>query len=77
MKIGKKGEKGEVVLYVDARGGVIRIPSQTPLKFERIHVKPLNPDSRFERGEKVYICDVKNGFLLVDNDKKLIKRRWY
>ena len=74
MKIGKKGE---VVLYVDVREGIIRIPSQTPLKFERIHVKPLNPDSRFERGEKVCICDVKKGFILVDNDKKLIKRRWY
>lgn len=69
------GKKGEVVLPVDYRGGVIKIPSLTPMRFERIHVKPLDPESQFEREEVVYICDVKNGFLLVDNDKKLIKRR--
>ncbi|TFG25999.1 MAG: hypothetical protein EU532_10965 [Promethearchaeota archaeon] len=69
------GIKGEVVLMVDHRGGVIKIPSQTPLKFERLHVKPLKYDSQFEKGEKVYICDVKYGFLLVDNNKKLIKNR--
>ncbi len=45
------------------------------MRFERIHVKPLHPESEFEREEVVYICDVKNGFLLVDNNKKLIKRR--
>ena len=52
------GKKGEVILYVDERGGVIKIPSQTPMKFEKIHVKPLNSDSRFERGEKVYILSL-------------------
>ena len=71
------GKKGEVILYVDERGGVIKIPSHTPMKFERVHVKSLNPDSRFEKGEKVYICDVKNGFLLVDPNKNLIKKRRY
>jgi hypothetical protein len=69
------GRKGEVILPVDYRGGIIKIPSSTPMRFERIHVKPLHPESEFEREEVVYICDVKNGFLLVDNDKKLIKRR--
>ena len=69
------GTKGEVTLPIDFRGGIIRIPSSTPMRFERIHVKPLHPESEFEREEVVYICDVKNGFLLVDNDKKLIKRR--
>ena len=69
------GLQGEVILMVDHRGGVIKIPSHTPLKFERIHVKPLKLDSQFEKGETVYICDVRNGFLLVDIDKKLIKRR--
>ncbi|MFX1393025.1 MAG: hypothetical protein ACFFAH_05555 [Promethearchaeota archaeon] len=69
------GKKGEVILGVDNRGGVIKIPSYTPMRFERIHVKPLKPDSRFEKGEKVYICDVKNGFLLVDHNKNLIKNR--
>lgn len=69
------GEKAEVTLRIDERGGVIKIPSHTPMRFERIHVKPLNPKSQFEREEKVYICDVKNGFLLVDNNKNLIKKR--
>jgi len=69
------GKKGEVVLPIDYRGGIIKIPSPTPMRFERIHVKSLHPESEFGREEIVYICDVKNGFLLVDNDKKLIKRR--
>lgn len=71
------GKKGEVTLGVDNRGGIIRIPSSTPMRFERIHVKPLKPHSRFAIGEKVYICDVKNGFLLIDNNKKLIKKTRY
>ncbi len=69
------GIQGEVLLKVDERGGVIKIPSNTPMKFERLHVKPGVNASHFERGEKVYICDVRNGYLLVDNNKKLIKRR--
>ncbi|TFG21343.1 MAG: hypothetical protein EU529_13665 [Promethearchaeota archaeon] len=71
------GKKGEVTLGVDNRGGIIRIPSSTPMRFERIHVKPLKPNSRFALGEKVYICDVRNGFLLIDNNKKLIKKTRY
>ncbi|MFX0139850.1 MAG: hypothetical protein ACFFDN_39785 [Candidatus Hodarchaeota archaeon] len=71
------GKKGEVTLGVDNRGGIIRIPSSTPMRFEKIHVKPLKPDSRFAIGEKVYICDVRNGFLLIDNNKKLIKKTRY
>ena len=69
------GIKGEVLLPVDERGGIIKIPSNTPMRFERLHVKPLFDSFQFERGEKVYICDVKNGFLLVDNNKKSIRRR--
>ncbi len=69
------GKQGEVILPIDIRGGIIKIPSPTPMRFERIHVKPLHPESEFKREEVVYICDVRNGFLLVDNDKKLIKRR--
>jgi hypothetical protein len=69
------GREAEVVLRVDERGGVIKIRSYTPMRYERIHVKPLNPESQFVREEKVYICDVKNGFLLVDNNKNLIKKR--
>ncbi|MFX0004797.1 MAG: hypothetical protein ACFE9J_15120, partial [Candidatus Hermodarchaeota archaeon] len=69
------GIKGEVILPIDARGGVIKIPSSTPMRFERIHVKPVFETSEFERGDYVYICDVKNGVLLVDNNKKSIKRR--
>ena len=69
------GLKAEVVLRIDERGGVVKIPSYSPMRYERIHVKPLNPESQFVREEKVYICDVKNGFLLVDNNKNLIKKR--
>jgi len=69
------GIQGEVLLPIDNRGGVIKIPSSTPMRFEKLHVKPVIEESHFERGDKVYICDVKNGFLLVDNNKKSIKRR--
>jgi len=68
------GKEGEVVLDVDERGGVIKVSSNTPLKFEKLHVMPLNPDSKFDEGTKVYICDVRHGYLLVDNNKKLIRR---
>ncbi len=69
------GQKGVIVLDVDRRGGVIKIPSNTPMKFERIHVKPINPDSSFEKGDEVYICDIKDGFLLVDNKINSIRYR--
>ncbi|MFW9785501.1 MAG: hypothetical protein ACFFFB_24680, partial [Candidatus Heimdallarchaeota archaeon] len=67
------GVKGEVVLDVDSRGGIIKIISATPMKFEKLHVKPLKSDSYFREGEKVYICDVSDGFLLVDNKIKSIR----
>jgi hypothetical protein len=69
------GIKGEVLLPIDDRGGVIKISSSTPMRFEKVHVKPVIEESHFERGDIVYICDVKNGFLLVDKNKKSIKRR--
>ncbi|MFW9882732.1 MAG: hypothetical protein ACFFG0_57445 [Candidatus Thorarchaeota archaeon] len=69
------GIEGEVLLPIDDRGGVIKIPSSTPMRFEKVHVKPLIEESHFERGDKIYICDVKNGVLLVDNNRKSIKRR--
>ncbi len=69
------GVRGEVILKVDNRGGIIKIPSETPLKFERAHVKPVIEDSIFERGDVVYICDVKNGYLLVDKRKNSIKKK--
>jgi len=69
------GKEGEVILKVDDRGGVIKVPSKTPLRFERLHVKPVIEESIFERGDRVYICAVKNGYLLVDNSKRSIKKR--
>ena len=69
------GKEGKVILKVDDRGGVIKIPSKTPLKFERLHVKPVIEESIFEKGDRVYICDTKNGYLLVDNSKRSIKKR--
>ncbi|MFX1476559.1 MAG: hypothetical protein ACFFCI_00375 [Promethearchaeota archaeon] len=67
------GTKGEVILDVDNQGGVIKIFSNTPMKFEKVHVKPLNPNSQFKKGENVYICDVREGFLLVDTSTKSIR----
>ena len=69
------GIQGKVLLPIDNRGGVIKIPSSTPMRFEKLHVKPVFEESHFERGDKVYICDVKNGYLLVDKNKKSIRRR--
>ncbi len=69
------GQKGIIILDVDRRGGVIKIPSNTPMKFERMHVKPINPDSSFKKGDEVYICDVKDGFLLIDNKVNSIQYR--
>ena len=69
------GRKGEVVLLVDERGGVIKVPSHTPMRFERLHVKPLILEKSFVKGDIVYICDVRNGFLLIDDNKNLIRRR--
>ena len=69
------GIQGEVLLRVDERGGIIKIPSNTPMRFERLHVKPIVDTFNFERGDKVYICDVRDGYLLVDNNKKSIKKR--
>ncbi|MHA1649226.1 MAG: hypothetical protein ACTSYB_03450 [Candidatus Helarchaeota archaeon] len=42
--------------------------SDTPLEFEKIHAKPLNPKKQFAKGEYVYICGKKDGYFLV-NDK--------
>ena len=69
------GIEGEVILKVDRRGGVLKIPSRTPMKFERLHVKPVIEDSIFERGARVFVCDVNDGFLLVDNQRKSIRKR--
>ncbi|MFX0029817.1 MAG: hypothetical protein ACFE8B_11445 [Candidatus Hermodarchaeota archaeon] len=69
------GMEGEVILQVDERGGVIKISSNTPMKFERLHVKPLREEKVFARGERVYVCSVKNGYLLVDNSLKAIRKK--
>ncbi|MFX1281011.1 MAG: NfeD family protein [Promethearchaeota archaeon] len=69
------GQKGVIVLDVDNKGGVVKIKSNNPMKFEKIHVKPLHVDSFFEKGEEVYICDIKDGFLLVDKKLSSIRYR--
>ncbi|MFX1389835.1 MAG: NfeD family protein [Promethearchaeota archaeon] len=69
------GQKGEIVLDVDNRGGIVKIKSNNPMKFEKVHVKPLFVESSFEKGEEVYICDIKDGFLLVDNKASSIRYR--
>ncbi len=69
------GKKGEVVLKVDSRGGVIKILSKTPMKVEKVSVKPLNPEESYEKGEEVYICNVRDGFMLVSQNRSEIMNR--
>ncbi|MHA1274063.1 MAG: hypothetical protein ACTSQS_11595, partial [Promethearchaeota archaeon] len=70
------GLEAEVVLPVDYKGGVVKISSETPMKYEKIIVKPLDSNSRFERGEKVFICTYRNGIYFVDkNQDNIIKMR--
>jgi len=68
------GREGEVVLPIDVRGGVIRINSTTPMKYEKLHVMPYDDTSCFERGIKVYILAVKEKKVRV-YPKKIIKKK--
>ena len=69
------GIEGEVVLPIDERGGVIRINSTTPMKYEKIHVMPYDDTNNFERGMKVYIVAVKDNKVRVSHNKNIIKKR--
>jgi membrane protein implicated in regulation of membrane protease activity len=69
------GREGEVVLPIDERGGVIRIMSTTPMKYEKLHVMPYDDISYFERGMKVYIVAVKDNKVRVSPNKIRIKKR--
>ena len=68
------GKKGEVVFPINERGGVIRIVSSTPMKYEKMHVMPYDETSYFERGKIVYIIGVKNNKTIVDINKNLVKK---
>ena len=61
------GKVGEVVLDVDDKGGVIKIRSDIPMEFEKIHAKPLHPEKQFAEGEYVYVCGKKDGYFLIDD----------
>jgi len=69
------GREGEVVLPIDERGGVIKIKSTTPMKYEKLHVMPYNGANYFERGMKVYIVAVKDNKVRVSPNKIIIKKR--
>jgi membrane protein implicated in regulation of membrane protease activity len=69
------GREGEVVLPIDERGGVIRIKSTTPMKYEKLHVMPYDDKGYFERGMKVYIVAVKDNKVRVSPNKIKIKKR--
>ena len=69
------GKEGEVTLPIDERGGVIRINSTTPMKYEKIHVMPYDDTNNFERGMKVYIVAVKDNKVRVSHNKNIIKKR--
>ncbi|NVM45431.1 MAG: DUF1449 family protein [Candidatus Lokiarchaeota archaeon] len=68
------GKKGEVVFPINERGGVIRIVSSTPMKYEKMHVMPYDETSYFDRGMIVYIIGVKNNKVIVDINKNLVKK---
>ncbi len=61
------GTIGEVVLDVDSKGGIIKINSNTPMEFEKIHSKPLHPEKQFSKGQHVFIYAKKDGYFLIDN----------
>jgi len=69
------GKKGEVIFTINKRGGVIKIKSPTPMKYEKLHVIPYNEDSEFKKGMNVYIVEIKNNKVMVDITKKNIKKR--
>ncbi|NHJ25713.1 MAG: hypothetical protein EAX89_14105 [Candidatus Lokiarchaeota archaeon] len=69
------GVEGEVILPVDKRGGVIRIESTTPMKFEKLHVKPYDDESVFDRGAKVFVVAIRENKVLVDNNKRLFNKK--
>ena len=68
------GKMGEVVFPINERGGVIRLISSTPMKYEKMHVMPYNSNSYFDRGENVYIIGVKDNKVVVDLNRNLIKK---
>ncbi|HUY01138.1 MAG TPA: hypothetical protein VMV49_16380, partial [Candidatus Deferrimicrobium sp.] len=61
------GQVGEVVLDVDEKGGIIKIKSDVPMEYEKLHSKPLNPKKHFVSGQYVYICGKKDGYVLIDD----------
>jgi hypothetical protein len=69
------GREGEVVLPIDERGGVIRIKSTTPMKYEKLHVMPYDDATYIERGMKVYIVAVKDNKVRVSPNKMVMKKR--
>ena len=69
------GREGEVVLPVDERGGVIRIKSTSPMKYEKLHVMPADGTIYFERGMKVYVVAVKDNKVMVSANKILTKMK--
>jgi hypothetical protein len=68
------GKKGEVVFPINERGGVIRVESSTPMKYEKMHVMPYDETSYYDRGMNVYIIGVRNNKIIVDINKNLIKK---
>jgi hypothetical protein len=69
------GKKGEVVFPINERGGVIRVESSTPMKYEKMHVMPYDENSYFDRGMSVYIIGVRDNKIIVDINKNLLKKR--
>jgi len=69
------GREGKVVLPIDERGGVIRIESTTPMKYEKLHVMPYVDKNHYERGMKVYIVAVIDNKVRVSPNKNINKKK--
>lgn len=69
------GKKAIVSLNIDEKGGIIKVPTKTPIKFEKFPAKPLYSLSKFKVNEEVYICDMNENYYLIDKNKESINWR--
>jgi len=69
------GKRAIVSIVVNEKGGIIKIPTNTPLGFEKFPAKPMYSLTRFNAGDQVYICDKKENYFLIDKNKESINWR--
>lgn len=69
------GKKAIVCMIVDEKGGLIKVPTKSPIEFEKFPAKPLYSLSKFDVDEEVYICDMENNYFLIDKNIESINWR--